>query len=195
MFLSIKKREQSRIDTLSKTNLEDGLWVFGYGSLMWKPEFPYIERMIGKLEGYHRDFCVWAIISRGTPEKPGLSLGLKPGGMTHGMLFKIAPEHIEKVTIQLWEREIITGILLPKWLPVKYNQKTIEALIFVVDETHAQFADLNPVDAAPIILKASGKNGTCFEYLDNTIKQLINIDVADPYLNNLLEYVLKLKNQ
>lgn len=195
MFISKNDLEQSRIDTLSQLNLTDGLWVFGYGSLMWKPEFPYIEKIIAKLEGYHRDFCVRAIISRGTPENPGLSLGLKPGGVTQGIVFKIAPEHIDKATIQLWEREMVTGILIPKWLPVKDDNTLIKALIFVVDETHIQFTDLAPSEAAPIILTASGKNGTCFEYLDNTIKQLIKIGVEDPYLNDLLEHVLKLKNK
>ncbi len=194
-MLSPEEREKSRADTLVKKDLSDGLWVFGYGSLMWNPGFPYLEIQTGILEGYHRDFCIWAEFSRGTPEKPGLSLGLKPGGSSTGYLSKISPELIEKTTIELWEREQKTGILMPVWATVKTQSSEIEALVFVVDTSHEKFADLTPEEAAPHILEAKGSAGTCFDYLDSTIKKLNDIGVTDDKLNLIMDQVLKLKAQ
>lgn len=192
--LSEEEREQSRKNALFQKNLEEGLWIFGYGSLMWNPEFDYLEKIPGILSGYRRDFCVWAMFSRGTPEKPGLSLGLRAGGQTHGYLFKVSSEAVEEVTRNLWKREVISGILKPVWVNVESDGKTIEALTFVVNTGHIQYAELEPKTAAPYILEAKGIKGTCFDYLDSTIQQLESIGISDPYLEALMEEVRILKS-
>jgi cation transport protein ChaC len=186
-------REASRVGTLRGKEQAGGLWVFGYGSLMWNPGFDYAERTVGVLEGFHRDFCIWAIFARGTPENPGLSLALKPGGETSGILFRIPADDVEEVTRQLWEREVRSGILKPQWATARVGDRIIETLVFVVDTDHEQFADLPPTEAASVILKAEGPAGTCLEYLENTVEKMDEIGFSDPGLRRLLQRVIDLK--
>ena len=89
------------------------LWIFGYGSLMWRPGFDYVERLPVRLHGYHRAFCVWSHRYRGTPERPGLVLGLDRGGSCLGIAYRIAPEKQDTVLAYLHEREMITGVYIP----------------------------------------------------------------------------------
>ena len=88
------------------------LWVFGYGSLMWRPGFPYLDRRTAHLHGYHRSLCVYSHVHRGTPEKPGLVLGLDRGGRCQGVAFRVAAEEAEATLHYLREREQVTGVYL-----------------------------------------------------------------------------------
>ena len=124
------------------TTESDDLWVFGYGSLMWRPGFDYVERLAVRLNGYHRDFCVWSHRYRGTPERPGLVLGLDRGGSCRGIAYRIAPENREAVLAYLHEREMITGVYDPRYLPIidPLSGRRAVAQSYVVDRTHPQYA-------------------------------------------------------
>ncbi len=97
--------------TLSETDFADGdLWVFGYGSLIWNPGFAFVEQVPARLIGEHRSLCIYSLVHRGTPEKPGLVLGLDRGGACQGIAFRVAPEHRDATVAYLREREQVTSV-------------------------------------------------------------------------------------
>ena len=121
------------------------LWVFGYGSLMWRPGFPFLERRHAHLHGYHRALCVYSHVHRGTPERPGLVLGLDRGGRCHGVAFRVAPEEAAETVQYLREREQVTAVYVERRLPVRLaGGETVAALAYVVDRGHPQYAGRLP---------------------------------------------------
>ncbi len=150
------------------------VWVFAYGSLMWDPCFPFEARAVGRLEGYVREFHVWSTLARGTPDRPGLTLGLvKRRGACDGVLFRLSPRRHRPALEALWAREMFTGIYRPKWLLVRGDDAPLTALTFVTDRRHAQYAGgLGAAERAAIIGCAAGKFGRSREYLADTVATL-----------------------
>ena len=103
--------------TLRQWGGHEDLWVFGYGSLIWNPDFDYAERRPAKVHGWHRALKMWSRINRGTPERPGLVFGMLSGGSCQGVVFRIARQHGRVVLENLWKREMMAGVYDPKWLP------------------------------------------------------------------------------
>ena len=168
------------------------LWIFGYGSLMWRPGFDYVERLPVRLHGYHRAFCVWSHRYRGTPERPGLVLGLDRGGSCLGIAYRIAPEKQDTVLAYLHEREMITGVYDPRDLPVfdSVSDRRIVAQSYVVDRSHTQYAaDLTAEQRAALIIQGVGTAGPCRDYLANTVAHLVDLGIPDRRLGNLLKTV------
>ena len=168
------------------------LWVFGYGSLMWRPGFDYVARLPARLNGYHRDFCVWSHRYRGTPERPGLVLGLDRGGSCRGMAYQVAPECREAVLAYLHEREMITGVYDPRSLPViePLSGRRVVAQAYVVDRSHAQYAaDLTVEQRAALVIQGVGTAGPCRDYLANTVAHLVELGMPDRRLGTLLRTV------
>ena len=118
------------------------LWVFGYGSLMWRPGFEFEERRPALLRGYHRAFCVYSHVHRGTPEKPGLVFGLDAGGSCRGVAFRVDAARAEDVKRYLQAREQVTLVYRDVVKPVELvdEGRRVEALCFVVDRAHEQYA-------------------------------------------------------
>ena len=106
----------SRQAALAGVDLSAGVWLFGYGSLIWNPAFHFTGRLIGRIWGYHRRFCLWTHLGRGQPERPGLVLGLERGGSCQGVAFHIAPEQVEEETALVWRREMLSDAYLPRWV-------------------------------------------------------------------------------
>src|SRR5436189_2503818 len=125
---------------LSETELSKGdLWVFGYGSLMWRPGFEYIEQVPARLIGEHRALCVYSFVHRGTPEKPGLVLGLDRGGACRGVAYRVAAPLRDKTVAYLREREQATSVYLETYRQVEIiaePQRRVRALVFCVDRGH-----------------------------------------------------------
>jgi cation transport protein ChaC len=169
------------------------LWVFGYGSLMWRPDFPFVRSAPAVLTGYHRSFCVYSHIWRGTAEKPGLVLGLTPGGSCRGVAFQVSAEQRAEVLDYLHERELGTYAYQPLTLPVELaDQAMVGAYCFVADTDHPQYAgDLSQADAVAIIMEASGKGGLNRDYLINTVRELDRHGYAEPQLRDLLAEVAR----
>jgi len=173
--------------------MTDDLWVFGYGSLMWRPDFPYQDVLTATLEGFHRSFCVYSRYWRGTPERPGLVLGLTPGGACRGLVFRVAEADRQAVVAYLNERELGAYAYVAKYLPVLVKDHPVEAYVFVADEQHLHYAgDLALDETARVIMDAEGVAGLNRDYLINTIRELEANGFAEPDLHALLRTVEEL---
>jgi cation transport protein ChaC len=173
----------------------DAVWVFGYGSLMWRPGFDFVDRRIARLHGYHRHFCVWSHRYRGSPRVPGLVLGLDRGGSCRGVAYRIAPERAEDVLAYLHEREMITGIYRPSHLSMTVADddgaaRRITAQTYVVDRAHPQYAGaLSQAELAALVIQGVGTAGPCRDYLVNTVEQLQRMNIPDRRLERMLNLV------
>ncbi|MBS9475997.1 gamma-glutamylcyclotransferase [Ancylobacter radicis] len=176
---------------MSASSPADELWVFGYGSLMWNPGFAFEERVPGKLIGAHRSFCVKSVHWRGTPEKPGLVLGLDQGGACIGIAFRIAPERAEHTLAYLREREQVTNIyregVRRVWLR-DGSQRAVRAVTFLVDRGHAQYAGaLAREERLHLIRQGHGVGGPNIDYVTATAGHLAELGIEDRELRWLVE--------
>jgi cation transport protein ChaC len=166
------------------------LWVFGYGSLIWNPGFPFTERRLALLRGYHRKFCIYSHHHRGTPERPGLVLGLDRGGSCRGVVFRVPADAVTATLDYLWDREMISGVYQPRMVPVRWRGGRVEACTFVVDRAHVQYCgSLGLDETVRFICQGIGKGGPNFDYLVNTVRHLHELGIPDPPLDTLLDAV------
>ena len=159
------------------------LWVFAYGSLMWRPGFAYEEVVPAKLFGAHRALCVWSVAHRGTHQRPGLVLGLDHGGSCRGVAYRVASESGDSVLAYLRKRELVTNVYLEVRRPVVLQRLTpevVEALLYIVDRRHPQYAgNLNPAEALEIVRASEGPSGPNPEYVINTADHLRSMGIRD----------------
>jgi cation transport protein ChaC len=190
--LSDEQLEKSRQETLSTLPDPDELWIFGYGSLMWNPNFTYEEEQKAKLSGYSRAFCLKLFSNRATPEKPGLMLALDEGGECEGVVFRISKTNVESITKELWIREMLGGIYVPKIMPVETMKRTLPALVFTVNRSHSRYAgQLAASEIAAIIAKAEGKLGSNCDYLFQLVTKLKEKSIHDENMLILCEITKK----
>jgi len=174
-----------------------GFWVFGYGSLMWNPGFAFAERRVGFLRGYHRSFCLYSHRYRGTPEKPGLVLGLDRGGCCRGIVYRVTDKNADAARGYLWEREMNpTGeresSYHPRHVQVFTDKGVVDAVAFVVKRDHPQYAGKLPQERLlQCVMQGEGGRGTCFDYLANTVQHLDELGLADGPLHDLLRLAQK----
>lgn len=164
------------------------LWVFGYGSLMWRPGFEFLEARPATLDGWHRGFCVYSMHYRGTPAKPGLVLGLDLGGSCRGVAFRVAAAKAELTIEYLNERELIGYAYEARTLDVHLDDGTrVPSYTFVADTAHRHYAGAMALeDAARIIMDAEGQAGLNRDYLINTVRKLEADGFRDSSLHELL---------
>lgn len=162
-------------------------WVFGYGSLMWRPGFAHVEVERARLHGFRRSLCVRSFVHRGTPERPGLVLGLDRGGSCIGLAFRVPGELQDEVLAYLRERELVTGVYLERMLPVKLGRGgSATALCYVVDRAHQQYAGrLDPGHAAEVVAGSVGQSGPNDEYVLNTLRHLEALNIRDHWLEDV----------
>ncbi len=169
------------------------MWVFGYGSLMWEPGFAYADRVLGRLDGWHRSFCMRSIHHRGTVEKPGLVLALDAatGAACNGVAYSVRAEDSDATLDYLRERELISSAYLERTLPLALTDgRTVEAVTYVIDPDHVQYCGgLALEEQAGIIATAVGGRGPNTDYLWNTAEHLHELGIADPDLDWLAERV------
>ena len=165
-------------------------WLFGYGSLMWDANFAYIAAKPARLMGWQREMSVWTALARGTPERPGLSLGLMPGGVCDGVAYQIAEHHREQVLAIVWEREMWTDVYQPTWISVQMEGAVRPALTFTVNQASRQFAgELSEAQVIDHIAHAVGERGPCRDYLAYTVASLHSLGIEAAYLQDLNEKV------
>jgi cation transport protein ChaC len=168
-----------------------GWWVFAYGSLLWNPLFPVAEMRPAKVHGLHRSFCLWSLASRGTPDTPGLVLGLERGGACRGVALRLpAPLALDELHL-LWRREMVVGSYRPRWVRLDAGGRELIALTFVVKRSHPQYAGKLPLARqVETLAVAAGAFGSSADYLERTRVALIAHGIADPYLEDLAARVM-----
>jgi glutathione-specific gamma-glutamylcyclotransferase len=169
----------------------DEFWVFGYGSLMWNPGFAFERCSLARLHGYRRALCIRSWVHRGSPERPGLVLGLDRGGSCLGVAFEIAPEAIMAVVEYLRARELVTNVYLERSLSVTLaDGRRVRALTYVVDRCHVQYAGrMTAQAAAEIVREAVGQSGPNHVYVANTVAHLHDLGIGDPSLEEVMRRV------
>jgi cation transport protein ChaC len=170
------------------------LWVFGYGSLMWSPGFRCAEKQTALVRGYHRALCILSSRYRGTPEKPGLVMGLCRGGSCWGMAFRVPAARVRRVLTALWKREMLNRVYKPTLIPVTVAPgRRIRALAFVADTAHRQFVkELDLHGRARLVAQGIGQRGRCVDYIRNTLEHMLALGVNDPHLARILDLALDL---
>jgi glutathione-specific gamma-glutamylcyclotransferase len=171
---------------LSERDAAEDVWVFAYGSLIWNPVVDHVERRAGTINGFHRRFCLWAPLGRGTPKQPSLTLGLDRGGRCRGVAFRIEAARAREELLLLWRREMLTGAYVPRWIDVATATQPVRAVTFVINRGHRGYAGRLPeADVVTCLAMARGFLGTSAEYLDHTIAALAEFGIDDPGLRRL----------
>ncbi len=169
-----------------------GLWVFGYASLIWRPEFDYTDRRPARVHGWHRALHMWSRINRGTPDCPGLVFAMLPGGSCQGMAFHIAHAQVPQVLEQLWAREMPTGVYDPRWLRCSTAQGAVSALAFTLSRSSPNYCGLlSDAQYAQIFKNAVGRYGSTVDYAQQTYDGLLREGIRDRALEQLLAKVVK----
>ena len=174
---------------LGRDASEGDLWVFGYGSLIWRPGFDFVERVPARLIGEHRALCVYSFVHRGTPEKPGLVLGLDRGGACRGVAFRIAEKNRAATVAYQRAREQVTSVYREVtrsvWLENEARQR-VGALAYVVDRGHVQYAGrLSLAEQLRHVMQGHGQSGANREYVISTVRAIEAEGFRDAPLHQL----------
>jgi glutathione-specific gamma-glutamylcyclotransferase len=188
--LSDEALRRSMDEVIGRREPGDPIWIFGYGSLMWNPGLDYDVRRVATIYGYHRRFCLWSRINRGTPESPGLVLTLERGGSCRGLAFRLRKEVAEEQLFELWKREMSLGSYLPRFLECHSGADTFRALGFVVNRCCTGYAGRLPIETmVHAISTGRGKFGSSADYLFRTDAILAEHGIRDPRVTQLAERV------
>ena len=176
------------------------IWIFAYGSLMWRPGFDYVERHDGLIHGYHRGFCVYSLHHRGTESAPGLVLGLDQGGACRGVLYKVAGNRSAQILAYLREREQVTMVYREVECSVRIvsqpDRRSVRALTYVVDRSHRQYAGkLAHETQIELITGGVGLSGKNPDYLESTVAHLVEMGIEDRTLTRLWRDVARARRQ
>ena len=170
------------------------VWVFGYGSLMWRPDFAFVERASARLDGYHRCFCITSTHHRGSAARPGLVLGLDRGGSCLGVAYRVAASEAQAVRTTLRQRELISGVYREAFPLVTLagskaypEPRHVEALAFIVERAHPSYAGALPLQQQACLIRgARGISGDNLDYLVNTVNHLRAVGIRERHLERLV---------
>src|SRR6202167_2432808 len=169
----------------------EDLWVFGYGSLMWHPGFEFLERIPARLIGLHRALCVFSFVHRGTPERPGLVLGLDRGGMCRGIAFRVAAAAREQTIAYLRAREQVTSVYIETVRRIVLEdeaRRQVRALCFTVDRGHVQYAGwLTVAESLHYVRQGHGRSGANRDYVLETVRALEALGYRETELHLLAD--------
>ena len=167
------------------------LWVFAYGSLMWRPGFSYLERVPARLIGLHRALCVFSFFHRGTPQRPGLVLGLDRGGMCRGIAYRVAAATRAETLRYLRSREQVTTVYLETVRQIEledHMQRRVRAVCYVVDRSHVQYAGrLTLAASLHHVRQGHGQSGANRDYVLETVRALEALGYRESDLHLLAE--------
>ncbi|NIF20119.1 gamma-glutamylcyclotransferase [Candidatus Pantoea multigeneris] len=196
LLWSAEKRASSLAATLSCRPDASPVWIFGYGSLMWNPIFEAEEVAAGRLNGWHRAFCLRLLAGRGSADYPGRMLALKQGGETSGLAFRLPEAHLYDELELLWKREMITGCYLPTWCELTLDDgRKVTALVFIMDPRHPLYeADSCAAIVAPLIAHATGPLGSNAQYLFSLEQELAKRGMEEESLSLLAQQVRQLQS-
>ncbi len=166
--------------TLRHWDGQSDLWIFGYGSLIWRPEFDFLESRKARIHGYHRDLCLWSRVNRGTPQQPGLVFGLDRGGSCEGKVFRIAGSRVPDIMQALWLREMPSAAYIPRWLSCRTSGGTVPGLVFTMDRSDDGYAPHLPTEQiVTVVRQGHGRYGPCVDYVLQTAHALEAVGITD----------------
>jgi glutathione-specific gamma-glutamylcyclotransferase len=168
-------------------------WVFAYGSLMWRPDIAFAERRQALLHGHHRRLCVYSFVHRGTPERPGLVMGLDRGGACRGIAYRIDAAQWPDILAYLRAREQVTSVYVESHRPVRLldgDRRTVTAMVYEADRRHRQYAGrLTVEEQLRHVLQGVGVSGRCVDYVQQTLLHLDEMGIRDEALEALRRLV------
>ena len=165
------------------------LWVFGYASLLWRPEFEAQEQHLTRVWGWHRALKMWSRLNRGSPECPGLVFALLPGGSCQGVVYRVEKKQADEVLTRLWAREMPMDVYTPNWLSCTTPNGPVKALAFTLPRSSPSFTgDLPAETYQQIFRQASGRFGTTRDYAQQTYRSLQDHGIEDRALAALLRH-------
>jgi len=169
----------------------EDFWVFAYGSLIWRPDFEFLEAAIGRLQGWHRSMCILSTHYRGCAERPGLVLGLDHGGSCLGRAYRVEARKAAEVREALDLRELVTGVYEPRFLPVHLRDgRTVKAYAYLAVRQHVQYHPPQDMDhSATLIRQGHGHGGSARDYLAHTVEHLRSLGIRDRRMEALLRLV------
>ena len=177
------------LDHFRAQTVGQDLWVFGYASLLWRPEFEAEEQHLTRVWGWHRALKMWSHLNRGSPECPGLVFALLPGGSCQGVAYRVARDQADAVLVRLWEREMPMDVYTPSWLPCATPQGTVRALAFTLPRSSPSYTGhLSAESYRQIFQQACGRFGTTFDYALQTYRSLQAHGIEDRALAALLRH-------
>ena len=186
---SMRDADQMLERALVQWGGDEDLWIFGYGSLIWRPEFEFSERRSAHVHGWHRALKMWSTINRGTPQVPGLVFGMLSGGSCQGMAFRIPRNQGDTVMRKLWLREMPNAVYDPRWLPCRTPHGAVKALAFTLSrQSPHHTGELAPDEYRRIFSEAQGIYGTTLDYAQATFDELQRLGIDDKALKRLLAY-------
>ena len=165
------------------------LWVFGYASLIWRPEFEVTERHLTRVLGWHRALKMWSHVNRGSPECPGLVFALLSGGSCQGMVFRIPSNKVAQTAEDLWFREMPNEVYAPRWLQCPTPGGPVSALAFTLPRSSPSYTgDLSAAQYQQIFRESNGRYGTTLDYAQQTYESLLAHGIQDKSLAALLRH-------
>src|SRR5450432_767920 len=174
--------------TLDAWGQRGDVWIFGYASLIWKPEFDSVEDRPAAVYGWHRALTMRSRINRGTPECPGLVFALVGGGSCRGRAYRVERPRVEAELRRLWGREMPTGVYDPKWLPCRTPQGVVRALAFTLDRKSPSHTGPVPdAQMVEILRSANGRYGSTLSYPFETATSLRNCGIRDRDIERLVD--------
>ena len=164
------------------------LWVFGYASLIWRPEFEAIESHLTRVQGWHRALKMWSRINRGTPGCPGLVFALLRGGSCQGVAYRVHADQAHEVLARLWAREMPMTVYEPRWLPCPTPSGRVRALAFTLPNgSPSHTGTLEPMRYQEIFARATGRFGSTHDYAVQTLEALRAHGIEDRALSRLIQ--------
>ena len=170
---------------------KDMFWVFAYGSLIWNPGFSYVSRQKAVLHGYHRGLCIYSHVHRGTPERPGLVLGLDRGGSCHGLAYAVEEHFWDDTLAYLRAREQVTKVYIEATASIRLADGTkVKAVTYIADRSHPQYSGHLPLERQlSFIRQGHGQSGANPDYVRNTHEHLRALDIHDHTLDWLVRHL------
>lgn len=176
----------SLADFLARRPGRGPVWLFAYGSLMWKPELPIAESRLATLHGWHRRFCMWQWRHRATRANPNLMLALDRGGSCRGMVLRLSASGVRDQLSRLWKREMIGRGYRARWVTVATPAGKVSAIAFVIRHDGPRYAGRLPDETvADYMAQACGYAGSAAEYLLHTWETAERVGVRDRYLQRM----------
>jgi glutathione-specific gamma-glutamylcyclotransferase len=175
------------------TEPDHDLWVFGYGSLMWRPGFAYEEARHARLVGFRRCFCIYSVYHRGTAARPGMVLGLDRGGACEGIAYRVAASDAAETVRYLRAREQVNGVYREAHVPIELIEgprREVMALTYIVERAHPSYAGRLPLALQARLIRAGrGLSGNNLDYLISTLRHLAELGIREPDLARVLTLI------